>query len=190
MFFFPCISIQYEYGGLYLGTFLKELAGVLELELEVVLVGIRTETDLLDDNLGCVLLHLLGFLFLLVDVLLIVKDLANRRIGLSADFNEVKVELIGHLHGLCDRIDAGIGDVVANETYLRSGNLLVDVQVILVLLSFGTNRPRPGGFRRRGLSCTCGFGAAEVVGLVRHCLKKILLQLMSEQLYTIYVKMF
>ena len=179
-----------EDGSLHLGTLGKELLGMLELELEIMVVGIGSEPYFLDDDLAAVLLHLLGFLFLLVDVLLIVKDLANRRIGLSADFNEVKVELIGHLHGLCDRIDAGIGDVVANETYLRSGNLLVDVQVILVLLSFGTNRPRPGGFRRRGLSCTCGFGAAEVVGLVRHCLKKILLQLMSEQLYTIYVKMF
>ena len=57
---------------------------MLELELEVVLVGVRPEADLLDDNLGGVLLHLLGLLPLLVEVFLVVKDLADRRICLRA----------------------------------------------------------------------------------------------------------
>ena len=73
-----------EYCRLHLGTFLQKLLRMLELELEVMLIGVRSEADLLDYDLGGVLLHLLGLLPLLIEVFLIVKDLALLGIDLGS----------------------------------------------------------------------------------------------------------
>ena len=118
-----------------LGTFLQELLRMLEFELEVMLISVGTEADLLDCDLGSILLHLLGLLPLLVEVLLVVEDLADRRISLGADLNQVKLHLVGHLQGLGDRIDARLGNVVTDKTDLRSKYLLIYVQFILRFLA-------------------------------------------------------
>ena len=64
-----------EYGCLDFRAFLQELLRMLELELEVVLVGVRPEADLLDHDLGGVLLHFLSLFLLLVQILLIIQNL-------------------------------------------------------------------------------------------------------------------
>ena len=107
-----------EYGCLDFRAFLQELLRMLELELEVVLVGVRPEADLLDDNLGGVLLHLLGLLPLLVEVFLVVKDLADRRICLRAYLYKIEFKLVRHLQGLGDRVDTRLRDVVTDQTNL------------------------------------------------------------------------
>ena len=124
-----------EDGCLHLGALLEELAGMLQFELEVMLISVGTEADLLDCDLGSILLHLLGLLPLLVEVLLVVEDLADRRISLGADLNQVKLHLVGHLQGLGDRIDARLGNVVTDKTDLRSKYLLIYVQFILRFLA-------------------------------------------------------
>ena len=108
---------------------------MLQFELEVMLVGVRPEADLLDDHLGSVLFHLLGLLPLLVQILLVIEYLAHRRICLGADLHQVKFHFIGHLESLGYRIDAWLGDIVADKTNLRSDDLFVDVQLIVSLLA-------------------------------------------------------
>ena len=126
-------------GGLDLGTFLEEALSVLELELEVVFIGIGAEAYLLDDDLRGVGLHLLGLLPLLVEVLLVVKDLAHGGIGFGSDLDEVETLLLCHLQSLCEGIDALLGDVFPDKTHLGSGDLLVDVQFIFTLALIGDN---------------------------------------------------
>ena len=116
-----------------LGTLTKELLGMLELELEVVLISVRTEADFLYHNLGGILLHLLGLLLLLVEILLVIKYLAHRRVSLGCNFHQVKFHLICHLHGYGDRINARLRNVVTDETHLWCPDLFIDVQLILVL---------------------------------------------------------
>ena len=123
-----------EYGRLDLGTFLKELLRMLEFELEVMLVGIRTETDLLDDNLRGIGFHFLCLLLLLIEVLLVIEDPAHRRIGLCADLHQVKFELVRHLQRLCNGIYTGFRDILPDQAHLLSSNLLVYVELILVVL--------------------------------------------------------
>ena len=77
---------------------------MLELELEIMLICIRPETDLLDNYLGGVLLHLLSLLLLLIQIFLIVQNLAYRRVSFTADFHKIQFHFISHLHGLCNRI--------------------------------------------------------------------------------------
>ena len=122
-----------EYRCLHLGTLSEELLGMLELELKVVLVSVRAEADLLDDYLGGILLHLLGLLLLLVEILLIVKYLAHRRVCLGGNLDQVKLHLVSHLHCCRNGIDARFRNVVTDETHLRCPDLVIDVQFILVL---------------------------------------------------------
>ena len=65
---------------LHFGALLEEADGVFEFELVVVLVGLRSETDLFDGYLGRVGLLFLLLLFLLVEELLVVEDTTNGRI--------------------------------------------------------------------------------------------------------------
>ena len=107
---------------------------MFQLELEVMLIGIRAETDLLDDDLGRVGLHLFRFLLLLIEILLIVQDLAYGRIGFRTDFDEIEFKFLRQGTGLGDGIDTLFRDILPDKTYLRSRDLLIDVQFVLTLL--------------------------------------------------------
>lgn len=61
---------------------LEEILGMLQLEIEIVVIGIGAETNLLDHNLHSFGFQLLGFFLLLVKELRIVDDPANGGIGL------------------------------------------------------------------------------------------------------------
>ena len=117
--------------GLDLGTFLKELPCMGELELEVVLIGVGTETDLLDNNLGSIGLHLLRLLLLLIDVLLVVKDLAYGGIRLSADLHQIKPLFISHRLCCRELIDTGILDVVSYKADLGCPDFIIDPRSLI-----------------------------------------------------------
>ena len=61
---------------------LKEFLGVLEFELIVVLIGLRSESDFLHLHLHLLSLHFLGTLLLLIEELGIVDETTNRGIGI------------------------------------------------------------------------------------------------------------
>ena len=139
---------------------------MLELELEVMLVGVRSEADFLDHNLRGVLLHLLGLLALLIEILLVVQNLADGRIRLGADLNKIELEFVGQGLGLGDRVNPLLRDVVSYETDLRGRDLSVDAELVLIFVLTG-RLIAATGFRSR----TCRLGS------VRRCDKKILLNL-------------
>ena len=123
-----------EYRRLDLRTLLEELLSVLQLELEVVFVGVGAETDLLHDDLGGVGFHLLGLLLLLIQILLVVEYLAHRRIGLVADQNQIELKLIREGQSLGKGIYPLLGDVISHQANLGCGYLLVDKCLILIAL--------------------------------------------------------
>ena len=124
-----------EDGGFHLGPFLQELLRMLELELEVVLVRVGPEADFLDDNLRSVCLHLLGLLALLVQVLLVVQNLAHRRVCFGADFHQVQFLFLCHGQGLGEGVNALLGDVLPYQAHLGGGNFTVNPKGVLVLLT-------------------------------------------------------
>ena len=71
-------STAEEYIGLDLCTLLDEVLGVTQLEVEIVVVGLRTETNLLNYNLGLLCLNLLLLLLLLIEELLVIDDTTYR----------------------------------------------------------------------------------------------------------------
>ena len=67
----------------YLVALAEELLGVLELEVVVVLVGLRSESDFLHLNLHLLGLHLLGVLLLLIEEFAVVNETTNRGLGIG-----------------------------------------------------------------------------------------------------------
>ena len=53
----------------------------------------------------------------------------------EGQFDEIEFQLIREFQGPGNRVDTLLGNVLANETHLRSGDLLVDVECELVPLS-------------------------------------------------------
>lgn len=138
---------------------------MLQFKLEVVFVSIGAEADFLDNYLGRVGLHLFGPLLLLIEILLIIKDLANGRIGFGSNLYQIKFHFLCQTKGGGKGIDAGVVDVVTNKSYLRSSNFLVDVELVLPLF-----------FRLACRTSLCGPGTggleSTVVWFVRRCDKK------------------
>ena len=118
---------------LHLCALLQEVLGVAQLEVVVVIVGLRTETDLLDYDLHGFGLDLLSLTLLLIQELLIVGDTAHRGIGLGRNLEQVELHLVGQLDSLANREHDGIFDIVAYDAYLRCSDLVIDAMRILLL---------------------------------------------------------
>ena len=144
-----------ENGGLDLAALLEEALRMLELELEIVFIGIGAETDFLDNYLGGVGFHLLGLFSLLIQVLLVVQYLAHGGIGLGTDFNQIEAELIRYSQSPGYRVYPLLRDIVPDKAYLRSGNPLVDIEFVLVRLGLARIRSavRLGTRRFRSVRC-------------------------------------
>src|SRR5690554_94974 len=74
---------------------LQPAASVADLEREVVIGGLRPEADLLDLDLLLLAARLTLLLRLLILELAEVHDLADRRIGIRGDLNQVEASLFG-----------------------------------------------------------------------------------------------
>ena len=107
---------------LHLVALLEEALGAFELDVVVVIVGVRAQPHLLQPALVRVGLLLL----LLVLVLAEVHDLADRRVRLVGDFDEVESGPLGTGERLGQRDDADLFAVGADEPYLAGTNLFVD----------------------------------------------------------------
>ena len=111
-------------------AFFKELDGMLELEVIVMIVGLGTETDLFDLLLLGIRFRLFLFLFLCVEEFLVIHDAAYGRIGRSSDLDEVEVLVIGNFHCLLEGVDTLLY-VVANKANLsHTADLIVDAMRI------------------------------------------------------------
>ena len=104
---------------------------MLQLELEVVLVGVGSKTNFLHRNLGLVGLDFFLLLLLSVEEFAVIDDPANRRIRVGADFHQIEFHLFSQSQcrsGLQD----GRFDVVANEANGIDRDFLVDPVWILL----------------------------------------------------------
>ncbi len=70
---------------------------MLELEVVVVVVGLRTEADLLDHDFHLIGFQLLGLFLLLVEEFLVIGDAAYGRLGLGRDLDQVEFHAVGEL---------------------------------------------------------------------------------------------
>ena len=73
---------------------------MLELEIVVVLIGLRTETNLFDFNLNLFGLKLLLVLLLLIEELTIIYNTTYRWLGVRGYFNQVETLFAPQVAGL------------------------------------------------------------------------------------------
>ena len=128
---------------------------MFELELEIMLIRIGAETYFFDNYLGCVGLHLLGALTLLIQVFLVIQNLAYGRVCFGADLYQVQFQFLGQCKCLGEGIDTLFRDIVTHQTHLGCGYFTVNpegefVLGITPLLLLGLFlQTRGPGFERR-----------------------------------------
>lgn len=76
--------------GLYLIAFLQEFNRMFGLEIKIVVIGVGCESDLFHLGGLALGLHLLLFFLLIVQKLIVVNDLANRRINIGRDLHQIE----------------------------------------------------------------------------------------------------
>ena len=109
------------------------------LEVEVVVVGVRSEANFFDDRFSGLGFELL-FLFLsFVEELVVIDDAHDRRIGIGGNLDQVEFHLMGPFEGFAGGIDVagfyGIADrfvdffdIVADEADFRNPDLFIDAE--------------------------------------------------------------
>ena len=117
----------------HLVAILKEPLGMIELELKVMVVGLGTETDFLDDGLAGIRLDFLLLLLLVENELLVVHSLADWGIGVGRDLHQVQPHVLGDAKRLLDGIDIGI-DTFTNQSHHRSLDFLIDPMLVIAFL--------------------------------------------------------
>lgn len=115
-----------EYVRFHLVAFFQELLGMLQFEVVVMLVGLRSEPYLLDDYLRRLGFLLLLTLLLVIQELLIVNYLAYGRYRSGGNFYQVQVLPVGNAHRLCERIDALLHIVAYQADFSYSFYRVVD----------------------------------------------------------------
>ena len=108
---------------------LQEPHDVTLLGLVVVLVDLGTKLHLLDDHVRLVPTRLTGLLGVLVLELPVVHELADGRLALRRDLDQVEVGLLGELQCLVGRDDADGLAVGSDEADLGNPDPVVDTQL-------------------------------------------------------------
>src|SRR6266540_1127726 len=110
-------------------TFLEKASHVLQLEVEVVLLGLGPHLDFLHENRRLLLARFLLAPGLRVLVLAEIHDAADRRIRLGRHLDEVEVAGAGGLQRFLDRHDAELLALGADDAYLANTDAFVDADV-------------------------------------------------------------
>ena len=106
---------------------------MVQLELEVVVVGLGSEADFLDDDLGGLGLLVFQTFFLVEDELLVVHRLADGRIGIGLNLNEIDTQFLYDSQGISQGIDVGF-HTLTYQSHHRGFDFLVDAVVESVLV--------------------------------------------------------
>lgn len=129
-----------EYIRLHLVAFLQELLRVLEFEIIVVVISLRSETYLLDYHFRRVRFLLLLLALLLIEELLIVQHTANGRYRVWRNLYEIQVLRIRDVHSLLKRIDTLLYIVAHKAHFPHAAYLFVDAVGHFFLLAASTLR--------------------------------------------------
>ena len=126
---------------LHLVTVLQELDGMIALEIEIMIVRLRTHVNLLHRGFGTVGLDFLRLLLLLVEVFLVIHHLAYRRIGLWGNLHQVQLVLVGN--GKCLSQGNNLGfEILTHHAHGLGCNVIVDT-VLGFFLRARTVLPHP-----------------------------------------------
>ena len=113
-------------------SFFKESAGVLQLDVEVVLVGFWTELDLFYGDGGLGLSGGGFFLFLLVLHLPEITDLTDRWAGVWRHFDKIEASVFGQANRIFGEELTQLVALFVDDEDARGANLLIDTGCIFI----------------------------------------------------------
>ncbi len=131
MIFLPMLGIgdftpPEHHGDLHLVVLLKKLPDMLDLDLQIMLLRLGSETDLLDLNDRLALFGDLNLLALLVSEFSIIHDPADRRRRGGRHFHQIQTRLGRLRQGIRQRNDPQLLPVHIDYPDRRSPDLTVD----------------------------------------------------------------
>src|SRR5690606_41173514 len=106
-------------------TGFQEANSVFQLEIEVMLAGVTSETNFYDHRLLRIGLDFLLLLLLLVDKLTLVSNPAHWRHSIRRYLHEIKRQLVRNLQCFAGRIYPLL-HIITDKTHLRHTNMLVN----------------------------------------------------------------
>ena len=109
----------------------QESFGDPNLGLDVMLVCFWSDPDFFDNDLMLLLLGLVVLFLLLIFEFAKVHDLANRRLCLRCDFNQIQVFVPCHGHGFINRENADLLARLIDHSCFTGSDLLIDPEVLL-----------------------------------------------------------
>ncbi len=116
-----------EYIRLHLRSLLKEVLGVLQLEVVVVVVGLRSETYLFNDYLHGLGLDFFGLFLLVVQEFLVIGYARDWGVGVRRYLYEVEFHLVGEPERVADGHYFRFFNVVPHDPYLRRRDVFVNL---------------------------------------------------------------
>ena len=129
------------------GAVFQEFGGVLDLEIKVMVVGIRPETDLFDDRFGGIGLDFLFFLPLVIEELIEFDDATDGRIGIGGNHDQVLAHIFSPALNHTGIIDPGFygfacygADFIQILSYqpdLGYPNISIDLELKLIVVLSG-----------------------------------------------------
>ena len=108
---------------------LKELDSRLRLGLDIIFLDRGGELHLLDGDDLLISADLALLLGLLVTVLIIVHQFADRRFGGGNNLHQIEPRLLGQLKRLADRLHTELFTVLVDDTHLAVADFLVHHQI-------------------------------------------------------------
>jgi len=123
-------------------SFLKELDGMFEFEVVIMVVGLRSEPDLLHFHLLGICFRLFLLFLLGIEELLVVHDTAHGRVRGRSYLDQVEVQIIGNFHCLLKGINTLLYIVADEAHFLDTAYLVVDTMGILFDNSTATRSVR------------------------------------------------
>ena len=122
---------------LYLGAFFEEAFGVFELEVVIVVVGLRPETDFLDNDFRRFGLLLFQPFLLLIEKLLVIDDPANRGNGIGRNLDQVETLFFGNAQSVVCGINS-LFDIFSDKADFTRPYSFVD-RILVYTVFFGGN---------------------------------------------------
>ena len=111
----------------------QELGGMIQLEVEVVVVGLRPHVNLLNLRLGTVGLDLFLLFLLFVKIFLIIHHLAYRRVGLRGDLHQIQLIALGNLQSFPEGDNLRL-EILSYYAYYLGGDVFINIMLGFLLV--------------------------------------------------------
>ena len=121
--------------GFYLRTLFQEFFGMVQFEIEIMIIRLRTEPDFLYYDLGLLCFKLLLLFTLLIKELTVIGNLTNRWICTGRDLYEIESEPFRNLQGLLQANNSCVFYIFPNNTNNTGTNLIIDPELFPKLIS-------------------------------------------------------